>query len=60
MSPVMELSSSQDGHEDGNNERLDMIYNMDLSAPSLSLPTGTFLKAAVSLKDQVCVWSGLG
>ncbi|KAB1200555.1 LanC-like protein GCL1 [Morella rubra] len=53
MSPVMELSSSQDGHEDGNNERLDMIYNMDLSAPSLSLPTGTFLKAAVSLKDQV-------
>ncbi|KAJ4833653.1 LanC-like protein gcl1 [Turnera subulata] len=53
MSPVMELAS-QDAHEDSNNERMDLIHQMDPSpATDLSLPNQTFLRAAISLKDKV-------
>lgn len=59
MSPVMEyLASSQEGHDkESNNERLDMIQNMDPTAGTslLSLPMEAFLKAAISLKDQVVI-----
>lgn len=51
------LASSQDGHDkESNNKRLDMIQNMDPTAGAslLSLPMEVFLKAAISLKDQVC------
>ncbi|KAG2716688.1 hypothetical protein I3843_03G141100 [Carya illinoinensis] len=60
MSPVMELASSQEGHEESNNERLDMINHMDPMAASLSLLSETLLTAAVSLKDQVVqmTWRG--
>ncbi|KAK9990295.1 hypothetical protein SO802_025280 [Lithocarpus litseifolius] len=64
MSPVMEyLASSQEGHDqESNNERLDMIQNMDPTAGTslLSLPMEAFLKAAISLKDQVVqmTWTG--
>lgn len=56
MSPVMELASSQEGHDqESNNDRLDMIQNMDptMVTSLLSITSDTFLKAAVSLKDQV-------
>lgn len=59
MSSVMEyLASSQEGHDkESNNERLDMIQNMDPTAGTslLSLPMEAFLKAAISLKDQVVI-----
>uniref|UniRef100_A0A2N9ETN2 LanC-like protein GCL1 n=1 Tax=Fagus sylvatica TaxID=28930 RepID=A0A2N9ETN2_FAGSY len=63
MSPVMELASSQEGHDqESNNERLDMIQNMDptMVTSLLSITSETFLKAAVSLKDQVVqvTWRG--
>lgn len=52
MSPVVEfVSSSQDGHEnESNKERLDLV---DLMTINMSLPRESFLKAALSLKDQV-------
>jgi len=54
MSRVMEIASSQEGHEESDTERLDqLIHIMDPTAGSLSLPSETFLSAAVSLKDQV-------
>ncbi|VVA38160.1 PREDICTED: lanC [Prunus dulcis] len=59
MSFGVELTSSPEGHEDANNERLDLI---DPTAPNWSLPSETFLRAAVSLKDQVvhATWEGGG
>lgn len=46
---------SQDGHDDGKQTPLDlMTEKVNLTAQNLSLSTETFLKAAVSLKDQVC------
>ncbi|KAI6692117.1 hypothetical protein NL676_019827 [Syzygium grande] len=54
--------ASHDGHEDGGGgggngggvERLDpVVLPIDPRAPTLSLPRETFLRAAVSLKDQV-------
>ncbi|KAJ9177554.1 hypothetical protein P3X46_012761 [Hevea brasiliensis] len=61
MSPAVEFAS-QESHEDGdnNNERLDFILHMDLTAANFSLPNESFLKAAISLKDQVVemTWTG--
>lgn len=59
MSSV-QFASSKDTHQDNNNnnnnERLDLLLTkpkaMDLTL-NLSLPTDTFLKAALSLKQQV-------
>ena len=45
-------SSSPEGHDDGNNERLDFV-RPTTATPDLSLSGETFLHAAVSLKDQV-------
>lgn len=50
------LASSQEGHDqERSKERMDMIQNMDPTAGTslLSLPMEAFLKAAISLKDQV-------
>ncbi|XP_075655484.1 lanC-like protein GCL1 [Castanea sativa] len=64
MSPVMEyLASSQEGHDkESNNERLDMIQNMNPTAGAslLSLPTEAFLKAAISLKEHVVQMTWVG
>lgn len=57
------LASSQEGHDkESNNERLDMIQNMDPTAGTslLSLPMEAFLKAAISLKDQVVQMTWIG
>lgn len=57
-SSVVKYAASQDpnnntdGNKDGN-ERLDLPHGSDPTAPTLSLPAETFLRAAVSLKDQV-------
>ncbi|KAI5669825.1 hypothetical protein M9H77_19678 [Catharanthus roseus] len=64
MSSSVVKYASQDtnnGHEDGN-ERLDLLIKSDPMAPSLSLPSETFLKAAISLKDEVLrrTWKGQG
>lgn len=52
-------SSSPEGHDDGNNERLDFV-RPTTTTPDLSLPGETFLHAAVSLKGQVvkATWEG--
>ena len=62
MSEVMEFASSQEGHEESENERLEMIHNMDdPTAGSLSLSSWEiFLRAAVSLKDKVRDLRGMG
>ena len=44
------LASSQESPDEGNDERLDFV---NPTTSDLSLPGETFLKAAVSLKDQV-------
>ncbi|EEF30711.1 catalytic, putative [Ricinus communis] len=46
-------STAQDSHDDTNNERLDLIRQIDPTVKTLSLPNETFLGAAISLKDQV-------
>lgn len=44
---------TNNGHEDGN-ERLDLQHGSDpMASSTLLLPSETFLKAAISLKDQV-------
>lgn len=45
-------NSSNNSHEDGK-ERIDLLHGSDLTGPSLSLPAETFLRAAISLKDEV-------
>ncbi|OWM65648.1 lanC-like protein GCL1 [Punica granatum] len=56
-SSVVEFASSNDNHEDhSNNDRLDLMALPPGSDPpvhNLSLPRETFLRAALSLKDQV-------
>uniref|UniRef100_A0A6N2ND27 LanC-like protein GCL1 n=2 Tax=Salix viminalis TaxID=40686 RepID=A0A6N2ND27_SALVM len=52
MSSVMEVTSHE-SHEESNNERLDLIHHLDPAATDVLLPDETFLKAAISLKDQV-------
>ncbi|KAJ6366208.1 hypothetical protein OIU77_002730 [Salix suchowensis] len=52
MSSLMEVTS-QESHEESNNERLDLIHHLDPAATDVLLPDETFLKAAISLKDQV-------
>lgn len=50
---VSQDTTNNNGHEDGN-ERLDLIHGSDpMASSTLLLPSETFLKAAVSLKDQV-------
>lgn len=49
-SVVGHLASSPESPDKGNNERLDLV---NPTTSDLSLPGETFLKAAVSLKDQV-------
>ncbi|XVF59019.1 hypothetical protein PTKIN_Ptkin07bG0240300 [Pterospermum kingtungense] len=54
MSSIVELAASQENHEEGNNERLDHLLNLDPKVSStLSLSPDTFLKAAIALKNQV-------
>ncbi|XWS44967.1 hypothetical protein CRYUN_Cryun15aG0095300 [Craigia yunnanensis] len=54
MSSVVEFAASQESHEEGNNERLDHLLNMDPTVSTdLSLSPDTFLKAAIALKNQV-------
>ncbi|XAR73432.1 hypothetical protein NMG60_11007397 [Bertholletia excelsa] len=58
MSSVVRFASQKGGgHEDGN-ERLDLLQTPDPTV--LSLPEETFLRAAMSLKDQVVevTWKG--
>ncbi|XLT39240.1 hypothetical protein HN873_070532 [Arachis hypogaea] len=45
----------ENGHDEGKQQPSDLIIteNTNLTATNLSLPTETFLRAAVSLKDQV-------
>ncbi|KAJ0096506.1 hypothetical protein Patl1_28241 [Pistacia atlantica] len=56
MSSVQFASPSRETHEDNNNERLDLLLTkanaMDPTL-NMSLSTDTFLKAALSLKQQV-------
>ncbi|KAK9949486.1 hypothetical protein M0R45_005004 [Rubus argutus] len=51
------LASSRESPDEGNDERLDFV---NPTTSDLSLPGETFLKAAVSLKDQVvkATWEG--
>ncbi|CAK9185527.1 unnamed protein product, partial [Ilex paraguariensis] len=52
MSSVVEFASKESSdHEDGN-ERLDLLHTTNPTAANLSLPAETFLKAAISVKDQ--------
>ncbi|XP_059640379.1 lanC-like protein GCL1 [Cornus florida] len=59
MSSVMKFSSQEGGHEEGN-ERLDLLHVSDPTVKNLSLPSDTFLKAAISLKNQgvQVTWEG--
>lgn len=56
MSSVMEFAS-QETHENSDDQHLDFdfILHMDLTAANLSLPNETVLRAAISLKDKVCL-----
>lgn len=53
MSLGVEFAPSPEEHDDADNERLDLV---DPAAPNLSPSSGTFLRAAVTLKDQVCIY----
>lgn len=58
MSSVKFASQDSHAHEDNNNgERHDLLHHDSIVDPtaaiSMSLPCEAFLKAAVSLKDQV-------
>ncbi|KAI9164786.1 hypothetical protein LWI28_002047 [Acer negundo] len=58
MSSAVEFASQENHNEENNNERLDLLLlknnNMDPTATiNISLTTHTFLRAAISLKDQV-------
>lgn len=58
MSSVKFASQDSHAHEDNNNgERHDLLHHDSIVDPTaainMSLPCETFLKAAVSLKDQV-------
>ncbi|KAL2504547.1 LanC-like protein GCL1 [Abeliophyllum distichum] len=52
--------SNNSNHEEGNHELFDKLHIGDPTAPNLSLPADTFVKAAISLKDQVVevTWKG--
>lgn len=58
MSSAVEFASQE--NRDETSDRLELIQNTDLMATNLSLPTETFLRAAVSLKDRVVqgTWKG--
>ncbi|KAF9681854.1 hypothetical protein SADUNF_Sadunf05G0046200 [Salix dunnii] len=45
--------ASQENHEENNNERVDLNRRMDPTSTDIRLPHETFLKAAISLKNQV-------
>ncbi|CAI9767467.1 unnamed protein product [Fraxinus pennsylvanica] len=61
-SSVVKFASQDSNHEEGNQELFDMIHTGDPTAPNISLPAETFLKAAISLKDQVLevTWKSRG
>ncbi|CAI9777647.1 unnamed protein product [Fraxinus pennsylvanica] len=61
-SSVVKFDSNNTNHEEGNPEQFDMLHTGDPTATNLSLPAVTFLKAAISLKDQVVevTWTGRG
>ncbi|KAJ6775075.1 LANC-LIKE PROTEIN [Salix purpurea] len=45
--------ASQENHEENSNDRLDLTRRIDPSSTDMRLPRETFLKAAISLKNQV-------
>lgn len=50
----LSASASQDNHEDGNTELPLDLLRMDPAVANSSLPNETLLRAAISLKEQVC------
>jgi hypothetical protein len=54
MSSAVE-ATSQENHEESSNERLDLIRHLDPTATDMLIPNEVLLKAAISLKDQVCI-----
>lgn len=54
MSSAVE-ATSQENHEESSNERLDLIHHLDPTAADMLIPNEILLKAAISLKDQVCI-----
>ncbi|TQD87247.1 hypothetical protein C1H46_027209 [Malus baccata] len=54
MSFSVEFAPSPEEHDDADNERLDLV---DPATLNWSPSSGTFLKAAVTLKDQSWVFS---
>jgi hypothetical protein len=54
MSSAVE-ATSQENHEESSNERLDLIHHLDPTATDMLIPNEVLLKAAISLKDQVCI-----
>ncbi|XP_039036497.1 lanC-like protein GCL1 isoform X1 [Hibiscus syriacus] len=63
MSSVMEFAASKESNEEGKNEWLDHLLNVDPTlSNSFSLSADTFLKAATALKNQVLevTWGGGG
>jgi len=53
---TMTSSVIEGGHDEAIHEPSDLIAeNMNPTVGNLSLPNETFLKAAISLKDEVCV-----
>jgi hypothetical protein len=47
--------ASQENHEENNNERLDLTHRIDPTSTDMLLPHETLLRAAISLKNQVCI-----
>ncbi|KAJ6737235.1 LANC-LIKE PROTEIN GCL1 [Salix viminalis] len=45
--------ASQENHEENSNDRLDLTRRIDPTSTDMRLPRETFLKAAISLKNQV-------
>ncbi|KAB5556477.1 hypothetical protein DKX38_007386 [Salix brachista] len=45
--------ASQENHEENSNDRLDLTRSIDPTSTDMRLPRETFLKAAISLKNQV-------
>ncbi|GFY80233.1 GCR2-like 1 [Actinidia rufa] len=62
MSSVVQFTSQESNGNEEVNERLDSLQIYDPTVTILSLPVETFLRAAVSLKDQVVqvTWKGKG
>ena len=48
--------ASQENHDENNNERVDLTRRIDPTSTDMRLHRETFLKAAISLKNQVCIF----